>query len=127
MERPEPRRELVRRAPQRRCVICRGSGAKKGLLRFVIQGNELVWDSDHTRSGRGAYVHPSPACWSRMVNAAQWEHALRLTRGSLLPDSLRKAAQAAKSSVPELRSSEPDEKTARRGNAAGKKVKLKLR
>ena len=46
-------------------------------MRFVAVDNRLLWDQGQKLQGRGAYLHPSPACCSRFCGAARWEQALR--------------------------------------------------
>ena len=53
-----------RRVPQRTCVICRTTTAKRGLVRVVrTPEGALVVDSRGKISGRGAYLCPRPGCF----------------------------------------------------------------
>jgi predicted RNA-binding protein YlxR (DUF448 family) len=61
----------------RRCIGCGRSEPKAVLLRFVIVGGVPTWDPRHDRPGRGAYVHPTVACWSRLADVGRWQHAFR--------------------------------------------------
>ena len=54
--------EAESRQPQRRCICCRGNGAKNGLLRFGQMGGQLVFDLRQKMPGRGYYVCALPAC-----------------------------------------------------------------
>ncbi len=84
----------------RRCLGCRQSVEKLALLRFVVErafsegeaqpgaGEGLgeaviVRDLNGVRAGRGAYLHPSLECWTRVREPGRWEHAFRLEKGRL--------------------------------------------
>lgn len=76
------------RAPLRTCVGCRGRAAKAALVRVVrsAEGTARI-DPSGTASGRGAYVHPSPAC----VDAAERHGAFGRALGSEVgPEEARK-------------------------------------
>jgi predicted RNA-binding protein YlxR (DUF448 family) len=59
-------------------VGCREEGGKRGLIRLV-RGLDGVAHSDPTgrASGRGAYLHPDPACWQLARRRRALERALR--------------------------------------------------
>ncbi|MBR4985138.1 MAG: DUF448 domain-containing protein [Proteobacteria bacterium] len=48
--------------PQRRCISCRGNGAKYGLLRFALVGGMLCFDLRKKLPGRGYYVCAQRSC-----------------------------------------------------------------
>jgi uncharacterized protein len=50
--------------PQRTCVICRTTTAKRALVRLVrtVEGSVLV-DPTGKLAGRGAYLCVDPDCW----------------------------------------------------------------
>lgn len=76
------------RAPLRTCVGCRGRAAKAALVRVVrtAEGAARV-DPSGTASGRGAYLHPSPAC----LDAAERRDAFGRALGSEVgPEEARK-------------------------------------
>ncbi|MBN8548466.1 MAG: YlxR family protein [Deltaproteobacteria bacterium] len=83
----------------RRCVVCRKSAEKSGLLRFVAQDGRLVCDERAALPGRGAYVHRTLGCWSKMSEPALWEHVLRLTKGSLSKAVVTEAAHSARNAI----------------------------
>ncbi|MHB8341079.1 MAG: YlxR family protein [Mycobacteriales bacterium] len=65
--------QLQRRLPpERTCVGCRERAAKSELLRVVTAGGEVIPDWRARRPGRGAYLHPRPAC----LDAAERRRAL---------------------------------------------------
>ena len=66
--------------PQRTCVVCRETDAKRSLTRLVRTADEGVQiDPTGKRNGRGAYVCDQPACWDRAVQSDVLEKALRTT------------------------------------------------
>ena len=67
---------------------CRERAAKTNLLRIVLIGDEgavggtCVPDPRGTLPGRGAYVHPAPACLDLAVRRRAFPRAFRV-RGPL--------------------------------------------
>ena len=49
--------------PVRTCVGCKERAAKSSLLRLVVNGGDIVPDPQARQPGRGAYLHPSLACF----------------------------------------------------------------
>jgi predicted RNA-binding protein YlxR (DUF448 family) len=77
-----PRKKHV---PQRTCVSCRRSDAKRGLIRVVRDGEgRVAIDPTGKRNGRGAYLCHDPLCWQTAVKRRALERALRLDQ--LHPD-----------------------------------------
>ncbi|TDC68888.1 YlxR family protein [Micromonospora sp. KC606] len=75
---------MVRRAqPERTCVGCRRRAPASELLRIVAVGDgaDLSLRPDPTRRlpGRGANMHPDPACFAQAVRRRALGRALRLT------------------------------------------------
>ncbi|MFJ5235019.1 YlxR family protein [Kitasatospora sp. NPDC088391] len=81
-------RTHVRARPERTCVGCRKRAAKHELLRVVAGEGECVPDPRGTRPGRGAYLHPDPACLDLAVRRRAFPRALRV-QGTLDPGALR--------------------------------------
>jgi predicted RNA-binding protein YlxR (DUF448 family) len=71
--------------PVRTCTGCRSTDAKPAMLRLVFAGPRLVV-SPHG-PGRGAYVHPRPAC----VEAAARGGLARALRRAVAPELVRRA------------------------------------
>jgi len=63
--------------PERMCVGCRRRAAKPDLLRVVAAGGACVPDPLGRLLGRGAYVHPDPACLALAERRRAWSRALR--------------------------------------------------
>ncbi|MCB9139826.1 MAG: YlxR family protein [Caldilineaceae bacterium] len=71
----QPRRKHV---PQRTCIACRQSGGKRGLTRLVRTADGSVEvDPTGKQPGRGAYLHPTQACWKRALDGRMIGRALR--------------------------------------------------
>ncbi|MDJ1132625.1 YlxR family protein [Streptomyces iconiensis] len=66
-----------RACPQRTCVGCRERSDKRRLLRVVLIGGSLIPDLRGRLPGRGAYVHPVPACLEQAVRRRAFNRAFR--------------------------------------------------
>lgn len=82
---PAPAKPKARRGPrpkhvpQRTCVACRETGAKRGLIRLVRTPEGTVEvDPTGKRNGRGAYLCNRMRCWERGVNDRVLGRALRI-------------------------------------------------
>ena len=64
--------------PQRTCVACRSTEAKRGLVRVVrtAEGTVVV-DETGKKPGRGAYLHQSRECWDKALKGKALEYALK--------------------------------------------------
>ena len=72
---PAPRRKHI---PQRMCVVCRESNAKRQLTRVVRTADAGVQiDPTGKLNGRGAYLCDKPSCWKRAVETDVLAKALR--------------------------------------------------
>jgi predicted RNA-binding protein YlxR (DUF448 family) len=66
--------------PQRTCVVCRETNAKRTLTRIVRTADEgVLVDPTGKRNGRGAYLCSQPSCWHNAVESNVLEKALRTT------------------------------------------------
>lgn len=63
----------------RTCVGCRRRGLRSDLVRIVLgsDGRTLVVDLKRSAPGRGAWVHPDPACLDQAVRRRAFPRALR--------------------------------------------------
>ncbi|HYM16756.1 MAG TPA: YlxR family protein [Dehalococcoidia bacterium] len=65
--------------PQRTCIACRTTGAKRGFVRVVrTPGGRVELDPTGKKNGRGAYVHESRACWDDALKKGRLGHALKI-------------------------------------------------
>ena len=76
-ELPEPGKK-----PLRSCVGCKVRAAKSSMLRLVAAGTGIVPDPQARQPGRGAYLHPSLACFELAQRRRAFSRALRVS-GSL--------------------------------------------
>jgi len=76
---PPARGSRPRHVPQRTCVACRQTSAKRQLVRIVrgVDGSVAI-DPTGKRSGRGAYVCDSPECWQAALKRGVLARALKL-------------------------------------------------
>lgn len=66
--------------PQRTCIACRRSDAKRALIRLVRDATGRVSiDPTGKRNGRGAYLCSDPACWDQALRRRGLERALRVS------------------------------------------------
>ena len=87
--------------PTRTCVGCRSRVPASDLLRFVAVGAEgdlrLQPDPNRRLPGRGAHLHPDPACFALAERRRAFGRALRLTGVAdtgLLAEHIRAASMA---------------------------------
>lgn len=65
--------------PQRTCVACRATDAKRALIRLVRTDTGRVdIDRSGKRNGRGAYLCLQPACWDLALKRRMIQRALRV-------------------------------------------------
>ena len=68
----------LRHVPQRTCVACRRTTAKRELVR-VVRTSEGTVEIDPTgkTSGRGAYLCKDQRCWQLALKKERVDHALK--------------------------------------------------
>jgi predicted RNA-binding protein YlxR (DUF448 family) len=65
--------------PQRTCVACRQTNAKRQLVRVVrAPDGSVTIDPSGKRSGRGAYLCSSAECWQAGLNRGVLPRALKI-------------------------------------------------
>jgi uncharacterized protein len=65
--------------PQRTCIACRRTDAKRGLMRLVRDAEgHVALDPTGKRTGRGAYLCHDPACWDQALKRNGLARALRI-------------------------------------------------
>lgn len=68
-----------RHVPQRMCIVCRQSDAKRALICLVRRADGRVSiDPTGKQPGRGAYLCHNPACWSQALRRNAIERALKI-------------------------------------------------
>jgi len=86
----KPQSAPPRKLPQRTCVACRTTRAKRDLVRVVRSPlGELSVDLRGKAPGRGAYLDPDPACLERGLAGGILAKALETSIDDLTADRLR--------------------------------------
>lgn len=94
-----------RRIPQRTCVGCRETLAKRELVRVVrTPEGQVVLDPTGRQNGRGAYVHAVRECWDLALKRGSLERALK---ASVEPEA-RRALEEYASKLPAESESAPE-------------------
>ena len=76
---PPARGSRPRHIPQRTCVACRQTGAKRQLVRVVrAPDGSVTIDPTGKKSGRGAYLCDAPECWQAALKRGALARALKL-------------------------------------------------
>ncbi|MBL7209841.1 MAG: YlxR family protein [Dehalococcoidia bacterium] len=65
------------RIPQRSCVACRTTKAKRDLVRLVCSAGTVEIDRKGKKTGRGAYLCPVRECWEAGLKGNRLEYTLR--------------------------------------------------
>ena len=61
--------------PQRTCVACKTTGAKRGLVRVVrLTDGSVEVDESGKKSGRGAYLCRTTECWDKALKSKLLEY-----------------------------------------------------
>ena len=82
---PPARGSRPRHIPQRTCVACRQTGAKRQLVRVVrAPDGSVSIDPSGKKSGRGAYLCDSPECWQAALRRGALARGLKL---ELIPEA----------------------------------------
>ena len=64
--------------PQRTCIACRTTGAKRGLVRVVrTAAGTVEVDETGKKPGRGAYLCNTRECWDKALSGKLLEYALK--------------------------------------------------
>lgn len=85
----------IKHVPQRTCVGCRETLAKRTLIRVVRTPEGLRVDPTGKLPGRGAYLHDRISCWERGIKGGL-AHALKVE----LTDPDRETLRAFMASLP---------------------------
>jgi predicted RNA-binding protein YlxR (DUF448 family) len=84
-----------RHIPQRTCVGCRRTTSKRELVRIVRTPESGVEvDPTGKRSGRGAYLCPTPDCWRLAVQKGRLDRALKTSVSASDKEALLQYAQS---------------------------------
>ncbi len=76
---PPQRGSRPRHVPQRTCVACRQTNAKRQLVRVVrAPDGSVTIDPSGKRSGRGAYLCATHECWETGLKRGILSRALKI-------------------------------------------------
>ena len=76
---PPQRGSRPRHVPQRTCVACRQTSAKRQLVRIVrAPDGSVTIDPSGKRSGRGAYLCSTAECWDMGLKRGMLSRALKI-------------------------------------------------
>ena len=94
----ENNNQKVRKIPVRQCLGCNQHKPKKELIRVVrTPEGEIVLDTVGKKSGRGAYVCPEKACFSKARKSKRIENVLECKIPDEIYDEMEKAISGAES------------------------------
>ncbi len=80
--------------PQRTCIACRSTEAKRGLVRVVrTPEGRVELDATGKKNGRGAYVHETRSCWEEALKKDRLARALKVSVPAEDVDQLRAHAE----------------------------------
>ena len=84
-----------RRIPQRTCIACRSTEAKRGLVRVVrTPEGRVEIDPTGKKNGRGAYVHQTRECWDAALKKERLARALKVSVPPTDLDAMRAHAES---------------------------------
>jgi len=84
-----------KRVPQRTCVACRNTEAKRSLVRVVrTPVGRVELDPTGKANGRGAYVHESRSCWDEALKKDRLGRALKVALAAADVAQLKAHAEA---------------------------------
>ena len=70
---------ILKKQPQRTCIVCKSENAKKELVRIVkTKEGEISVDLTGKKSGRGAYVCRDKACYGRLFKEKVLHRAFKI-------------------------------------------------
>ena len=94
----ENNNQKVRKVPVRQCLGCNQHKPKKELIRVVrTPEGEIVLDTVGKKPGRGAYVCPEKACFSKARKSKRIENVLECKIPEEIYDEMEKAISGAES------------------------------
>jgi predicted RNA-binding protein YlxR (DUF448 family) len=101
------------RTPQRTCVVCRATTAKRTLHRIVRSpAGTVSYDPTGKAAGRGAYLCGQPECLDMAVRRRSIQRALKVTdtvAASAAVEALKNRMLSGRAGQPAPRSSDNEE------------------
>lgn len=77
----------------RTCVGCRQTGNRADLVRIVYSQNQLSFDLDKSKPGRGCWIHPRNSCFSAAMDAKSISRAFRVKVNVQVLENLKEQAE----------------------------------
>jgi predicted RNA-binding protein YlxR (DUF448 family) len=108
----ERSRGVAARQPQRSCVVCRSTTAKRALHRIVRSpAGDVGYDPTGKAPGRGAYLCGQPACLEAALRRGRIQRALKVTDTAAVGGAVEalRSALGSEAAAPERRSSDREE------------------
>jgi predicted RNA-binding protein YlxR (DUF448 family) len=101
--RSRPKGPRPRRVPQRTCIGCRTTSAKREFVRIVrtLDGRVEV-DPTGKKSGRGAYLCRQRSCWETALKRDQISRALKVGLSAADREALVAYAAALPATAPDV-------------------------
>jgi uncharacterized protein len=100
------------RQPQRTCVVCRSTTAKRALHRIVRSpAGSVGYDPTGKAPGRGAYLCGQPACLEAALRRGSIQRALKVTDTAAVGGAVEalRSALGSEAAAPRRRSSDREE------------------
>jgi predicted RNA-binding protein YlxR (DUF448 family) len=100
------------RKPQRTCVVCRSTTAKRALHRIVRSpAGSISYDPTGKAPGRGAYLCGQPACLEAARRRGSIQRALKVTDTAAVGGAVEalRSALGSEAAAPRRRSSDREE------------------
>jgi uncharacterized protein len=100
------------RQPQRTCVVCRSTTAKRALHRIVRSpAGAVSYDPTGKAPGRGAYLCGQPACLEAALRRGSIQRALKVTDTAAVGGAVEalRSALGSEAAAPRRRSSDREE------------------
>ncbi|NLS11096.1 YlxR family protein [Nesterenkonia sp. MY13] len=63
--------------PVRTCIGCRQQVEQNTVVRFALEGDQVVLDAQRRKPGRGAWLHPSRGCIDTALQRKAFHRAFR--------------------------------------------------
>lgn len=86
---------IIKKQPQRTCIVCRSENSKKELVRIVkTKEGEISVDLTGKKSGRGAYVCKDKACYGKLRKEKILHRAFKLNVADEIYDAVEEELEA---------------------------------
>lgn len=80
---------VVKKIPQRTCIGCGESKAKKELIRIVKQEDDISLDITGKKNGRGAYICNNVECLEKAIKTKGLDRSFKMQVSKEVYDRLK--------------------------------------